>query len=500
MILQGRGGGFLTCLDFFEQTVARYPHKLAFADERESLTFSQMQALGRSIGTALHHKIRDIRRPVAILTTHSVCDIAAFIGTMYAGCFYVPLDGRAPQEHIQARLDILDPALVLAPKSIADLPQVPADDVLLSSIRKQVFTIDPAYAIFTSGSTGIAKAAVVQHSALVNLATCLCDLFGFSQQTVFAGQSPFYFDGSGKELYCTLFAGATLHLLPKKLFISPLHLMRRVAELKADALLWAGAAVKLVAVSGVFDTFVPPGVRHVVFGGENMPGKILNIWQAAMPEAMFANVYGPTETAVDATYYIVDRSFSDEESVPIGIACHNTEVFLLDEEKKPVPRGMSGEIYIKGAGVGLGYYKNPTQTAAVFLQNPLHNNYRDMVYKTGDIARENEYGELVYLSRADGQVKHMGSRVELGEIEAVVAGIEGVEALFCSYDKEKGKILLFYQGAIDSLDLSRQIAARLPRYMQPNYIDKRDVLPRLPNGKLDRVLLRKEYDETATSG
>jgi len=441
--------------------------------------------------------VGDIRRPLAVLTTHAVCDIVAFVGALYAGCFYVPIDGTAPQEHIDARLEILDSALVLAPKSIADLPQASADADLLTSVRSQILPTDPVYGIFTSGSTGTAKAAVVHHSALINLALYLCDTFGFSADTVFAGQSPFYFDGSVKELYCTMFAGATLHLLPKKLFISPLHLMRRVEELGANALLWATAAVKLVAVSGVFGKFVPTGICHVVFGGENMPGKILNIWQSAMPDALFANVYGPTETTVDATCYIVDRSFADEESVPIGTPCRGAEILLLDEAQNPVPPGESGELHIRGVGVGLGYYNNPAQTASVFLQNPLHDKFRDIVYKTGDIARQNERGEFVYLSRADGQVKHMGVRVELGEIEANIAGIAGLDLLFCSYDKVKGKILLFYQGAIERTELSRQIAERLPRYMQPNYIEQRDALPRLPNGKVDRVQLRKDYDETS---
>ena len=225
-----------------------------------------------------------------------------------------------------------------------------------------------------------------------------------------------------------------------------------------------------------------------------MPAKILNIWRRAMPETRFTNIYGPSEATVDSSCYIVDRPIDDSESVPIaGIFCRNSAMFLMDEKGALAAAGEPGEIYIRGVNVGLGYYANPELTKEAFIQNPLHDDYRDIVYKTGDIAKMNELGEMVYISRIDGQIKHMGSRVELGEIEAAAAALDGVDALFCSFDKARGKILLFYEGDADSKALASSLARRLPRYMLPSDIIRIDKMPRLPNDKIDRIRARKEY-------
>jgi acyl-CoA synthetase (AMP-forming)/AMP-acid ligase II len=234
----------------------------------------------------------------------------------------------------------------------------------------------------------------------------------------------------------------------------------------------------------------------VIFGGENMPAKVLNVWRRKMPDTRFINVYGPTETTVDSTYYVVDRDLKDGENVPIGYPCRDTEILLLDENKKPVPQGEPGEIYIRGAGVGLGYCNDRERTAAVFMQNPRNDKYHDIIYRTGDIARLNEYGELVFVNRADNQVKHMGSRVELGEVETVAAGLDGIDLVCCAYDKENLKILMFYEGSIAEKALAAELSTRLPRYMCPNVIVKITTMPKLPNGKMDRLHARKEYYDT----
>jgi non-ribosomal peptide synthetase component F len=269
--------------------------------------------------------------------------------------------------------------------------------------------------------------------------------------------------------------------------------MKYVDEHGVNTLPWAVSAMKLIANSGVFDQYVPAGIRDVIFGGENMPSKIMNIWKTAMPEARFTNVYGPSEITVDCSYYTVGRDFPDGESIPIGRPCTNAELLLLDEDKRPVPAGEPGEIYVRGAGVGLGYYRDPERTSEAFMQNPLNAAHRDIVYRTGDIARYNEYGELVFISRLDHQVKHMGSRIELGEIETAAAGLDGVHLACCLYDKEAGKILLFYEGVVSEREIAALMQSRLPRYMHPNTVVKLDNMPSTPNGKIDRLRVWEEY-------
>ena len=482
-------------LEYLELSARQFPDKTAFADENESVSYARLMDVGRGVGAFLIEHAGGANRPVAVLTNHCVADVAAFIGALYAGCFYIPLDGAAPQAHTAARLDALDPVYVFKAKAIDELPVAKPDIEALDAVRRGTLSTDPAYAIFTSGSTGAAKAAMVSHGAVINLAEWLCGEFGFSQHTVFAGQAPFFFDASVKELYSTLKCGGTTHLFAKKRFISPLKVLQMVAELGVNVMPWAAAAVKMVANAGTLDKYVPQGVTDVLFGGENMPARIINIWRKAMPETRFTNVYGPTEATVDSAYYTVGRDLTDEESVPIGrsgASVRDVGLLLLDDEMKPVPPGQPGEIYVRGAGVGLGYYCDDERTAASFIQNP-HSLYRDIIYKTGDIARVNEHDEIVFLARADDQVKHMGSRVELGEVETAAAAIGGVSLACCAYDKEESKILMFYEGTIDENELTAGLVARLPKYMRPNVLIKVPEMPCTPNGKIDRLEVRRAY-------
>jgi non-ribosomal peptide synthetase component F len=272
--------------------------------------------------------------------------------------------------------------------------------------------------------------------------------------------------------------------------MSPLKLLKRLDEMSIDTLMWATAAVKLIGSSKALEKYVPQGLKCVFFAGENMPSRLLNIWRRALPDVKYVNLYGPTEITVDCAYYVVERELADDESVPIGAACGNMEIMLLDGDT-PVRSGESGEIVVRGIGVGLGYYNDAERSLAAFVQNPLNNAYREIVYRTGDIARVNGFGELVYLSRKDGQVKHMGSRVELGEIESVAAAIEGVELVFCAYDGDSDRIVMFYQG--DATDLAAKLSGKLPRYMCPNAIERLDVMPVTPNGKIDRNGIWRSY-------
>ena len=480
-------------LDYLEISAEKHPEKIAFSDENESVSFAALRDLAQNVASAIIKQVRSLRMPIAVVTNHRVADLVACFGALYAGCFYVPIDGGAPEEYMNARLDLIAPAMVIDAKSIAELPKENADSPALDIIRQTIIAGDPAYAIFTSGSSGVAKAAVISHASVINLAEWLAETFGFSEHTVFAGQCPFYFDGSVKEIYSTLRNASTLHLIPKKLFSFPLKAMQYIQDVGANVLPWAVSAIKLIANSGALERFAPSSIELVIFGGETMPAATLNIWKKALPLARFANVYGPAEVTVDCSFYIVDRDFNDGESIPIGAPCKNVELLLLDENSKPVPSGQAGEIYVRGAGVGLGYWRDPARTAEAFVQNPLNSAYRDIVYKTGDIAKYNELGELVFLSRADYQVKHMGSRIELGEIEIAATGIEGVHLVCCLYDKDKGKILLFFEGTVSENEVSRIMESRMPRYMQPNVVTRIAKMPSTPNGKIDRLRVRSDY-------
>ena len=231
-----------------------------------------------------------------------------------------------------------------------------------------------------------------------------------------------------------------------------------------------------------------------------MPNKQLNIWRKYLPEVVYANLYGPTEITDACTYYIVDREFKDDESLPIGIPMKNTEIMVLDDENHLVTEpGVVGELCVRGTGVATGYYKNPEKTAQAFVQNPLNNAYPELIYRTGDIAMRNERGELIFVSRKDYQIKHMGHRIELGEIEANVSALEGIQICACIYSKTDEKIVLYYVGDKDKATVAKELRDRLPRYMIPNEFEVLEQMLFTPNGKIDRKALLAKYEETCAS-
>ena len=258
---------------------------------------------------------------------------------------------------------------------------------------------------------------------------------------------------------------------------------------------WVPSALCIVVNTGALENFRPSYLKKIMFCGEAMPTKQFNQWREKYPDAMFANIYGPTETTVDCTYYIVDRDFADDEPLPIGYGCRNTDVFLLNGDRLAA-EGESGELCVRGRCLALGYYNNPEKTAEAFIQNPLNPYYPEKIYKTGDIAKYNERGEIVFLARKDHQIKHMGHRIELGEIETAVNSIEGIETGVCLYDEGTQRILLFYCGTEETTQayILKCLRDKVPKYMFPNLMLKLEKIPQTLNGKIDRLALKEYYD------
>lgn len=270
----------------------------------------------------------------------------------------------------------------------------------------------------------------------------------------------------------------------------PIKLVEFINEYKINTLCWVVSAFTMISAFGTFKTVVPKFVHTIAFVSEVFPIKQFNRWKEVLPNAKYVNLYGPTEGTGVCCYYEVDREFSLEERIPVGKPFKNTQILLLDEEGKQVPKGAEGEICIRGTSVVLGYYNDAEKTANSFVQNPLHSFYPEAIYKTGDIGRYNERGELEFVSRKDYQIKHMGQRIELGEIEVNVNMLDGIKQAACVYDDKKNKIVLYYVGTVESGDLAVSLKASLPRYMIPNNIIKLEQIPMTSNGKIDRVTLK----------
>ena len=496
-------------LDYLEASAARFPDKLAFADETGQFTFAQLLAAAQSLGTRLAQLDPRHNRPVGVLVNHTAANIASFMGVLSAGCFYVPLDMQMPLPRLRGILETLSPTALVYPaggeetaQALADLcPLVedrdafahPADPTLLARQREQVLDIDPVYAIFTSGSTGAPKGIVICHRSVIDFVEWMADACAFTHEDVMGNQAPFYFDLSVKDIYLTLKCGATTHIIPKKDFLFPTLLMDFLEEKKVTALVWATSAFHLVANSGVLEKKVPSHLRTAILGGEALQAKQLNRWRAVLPQVQYTNLYGPTEVTVDCTWYPIHREFADDERIPIGRACANKEVFLLDENLQPVPPGQPGELCVRGMGLAKGYFAQWDKTRAAFIQDPRNPNYPDLIYRTGDLAVMDEDGLFTFLTRQDGQIKHMGYRIELGEIETVLNSVPSLHEVACLFDAEKDRIHCVYTGGEDPKVLAKAARSLLPRYMVPNLYHPLDTMPHNPNGKIDRPKLKEEF-------
>lgn len=491
-------------LEFIENTAPSLKDKIAFADESGSISFAELLRLARSGGSCLAGR-GIYKQPVAVFMDKAPRTIAAFFAVIYAGCCYVPLERGMPMHRLRMILQRLEPQAIIcdAPSAaVADelgwgdrviysdeLFAAETDDAALSDIRRRQIDTDPAYIVFTSGSTGVPKGVTACHRSVIDYAASLCPVIGASEDSRFAMQVPLYVDACMKEILSVIKCGSTAYLMPQSMFMSPLRVLDFLNRYEINTICWVASALTLVSGLGAFEEGRPEHMKTVCFGSEVFPVKQLHLWQSACPEARFINLYGPTEATGMSFYFNVDRDFAEGEAIPVGRPFDNTDFFLLREDDTEAPAGEPGEICIRGTAVSLGYFDDPERTALAFTQNPLNPHYPETIYRTGDIGRLNERGELVFISRKDSQIKNMGHRIELGEIESCACLCEGVESACCLFIKEKSKLYLYYMGTADEKSVQRHLRKELPRYMVPTKLYRMETLPLLPNGKIDRKSL-----------
>ncbi len=501
-------------LDYLEQTCARLPDKTAFADEHASVTFGELMTKARAVGSALSARLTP-RTTVGVYMEKSADAVIAFLGIVYAGCSYAPLNLRHPGARIRDILASLGSPIVLTDTAhesqlreittgqytvlcIEDLKTHEIDADALARVREDMLSIDPLYVNFTSGSTGAPKGVVVCHRSVIDFILCFTEIFKITDADVLANQAPFDFDVSVKDLYSAMFTGATVQIVPTAYFTQPTKLMDFLCERGATVLIWAVSALCFLTTMNALQYRTPERIRAILFSGEVMPIKHLKKLQKFLPDALYVNLYGPTEITCNCTYYIVDRPFEEGETLPIGIPFPNERILLLTDENREAQPGEIGELCVSGTALALGYLGDAERTAAAFVQNPLNTAVPETIYRTGDLVRLCENGEMVYVSRKDFQVKHMGHRVELGEIECALCAVEGVERALCVYLHDKGKILAFTCGTADKQAIVRALRERLPSYMIPNLFMHVDAMPLNRNGKIDRdglIALFQEREE-----
>ena len=495
-------------LSYLEHSAERCPDKTAVSDPAGEITYAQLLENAQAVGSALCRCIEP-RQPVVVWMDKSISALTAFLGIVYAGGFYVYVSPDQPRTRLEQILSVAQPSAVITTEDGArqwraeglpgevlcydTLLSTPIDPARLEAVRAQSCDTDPLYCNFTSGSTGVPKGVAVCHRSVIDFIGVFPELFHITEDDVLANQAPFDFDVSVKDIYSALRTGATLVLVPKKYFSIVTQLLDYLCDNRVTTLIWAVSALCLVAQFRGFTYRVPETVNKVLFSGEQMPAKFLRQWQTYLPNAAYVNLYGPTEITCNCTYYRVDHAVEEGEILPIGRPFPNERVFLLDGTDRLVTQpDVQGELCVAGTALALGYWNAPEQTYKAFSLNPLNPHIPERIYRTGDLAYYGADGNLYFAGRKDFQIKHMGHRIELEEIESAVNGQPGVERCCCVYDQAKSRLTAFYVGTPEPRELKKSLYELLPAYMIPNAMRRLDALPITANGKLDRRALLAE--------
>lgn len=496
-------------LEYLFNIAEKKPNSIALIGENSSLTFSELKVLSFKIGTQIIE--RNIKKQaVLVFMRTSPEEVATVFGVIAAGCYYVPLDEEMSDDRIklimqnvQSPLIIVDEFTQNRAKSIinnieillySNIIESHINESAIMDIYNNSIDIDPIYIVFTSGSTGVPKGVTGCHRSVIDYVDPISKALNFSEKTIFGSQSPLCFDACLGELYPTLKYGGTTCLIPKKLFAQPYALIEFLNEHKVNTILWVASALTIVSAFGTLDKIIPQYLTTIAFGSEIFRIDQLKKWKKALPNATFINLYGPTESTGWCCYYKLPNDIPDNQSIPIGKPFENRQVLLLNDNKLAAP-GEEGEICLRGTAVTLGYYNDLERTKQVFVQNPLNTAYPEIIYRTGDIGKIDDNGNLIFISRRDYQIKHMGYRIELGEIELVAAQINGVIMNSCIYNQKDDKIILFYTGEISEMLLLAELKKKLSKYMIPAKIIHLNQFPFTTSGKLDKIALQHIYDK-----
>lgn len=492
-------------IEYLEHSAKTKPEKIAVIEEKKTMTYEKLNNYCKKGGTYLASQ-GVFNEVILVFMDKGIDALISFFSTVYAGCCYSLMNPELPESRIENILNTTNSRFVitddeheeLAKKyfkkltiiNVKDLKKGRVNEKLLKSIKERHIDYDPLYVNFTSGSTGVPKGVTICHRSVIDFIDKFTELFDFKEDDIIANQAPFDFDVSVKDIYPAFKMGATLLIVPKKYFSNPAMLLDYLCEHNATTMTWAVSALCLITTFHGLDYKVPTSVKKIIFSGEVMPLKHLKQWMEHLPNTTFVNVYGPTEITCNCTYHIIDRKRKYEDKIPIGIPFPNERVVLLDENNKEITEpNKSGEICVIGTALGLGYFNNKEQTDKAFQRNPNQNNYIEYMYRTGDLGFLNEKGEFMFNGRKDFQIKYLGHRIELEEIDKAIMDCEEVVRSCVLFDEEKSKLYGFYIGNISKADLSQKLSKNLPVYMIPTKLIQMDEFPLTKNGKIDRKKL-----------
>ena len=522
------------------ESAARYPDRESVRYKGESLTYEQLDKLTNQVALTLQEKGVKKGDRVGIYVHKSFASLISVFGIMKAGGVYVPLDPNAPVKRLAyitrncdirvlitstEKLPLVEefftegtPVSVLlltndGTEMLASFPEkadiVDWGDILGKDGQdfSPVGTIetDLAYILYTSGSTGNPKGVMISHRTIFTFVNWCYEKFQITSSDRVTSHAPLHFDLSTFDIYVTIKAGGTVVLIPEKLSVFPIRLVQLLQDERITVTYLVPSILSLMVNYGKLADHDLSDLRLVLFAGEVFPIKYLRELVAAVPHPKYYNLYGPTETNV-CTYYQVqahDLEPDQTQPVPIGKACENMEVFVVGDNGQLITSiGDEGELWARGSCVAQGYWGDVEKTKQNFIINPYQENFSEIAYRTGDIVTLHEDGvNWIYIGRRDHMIKSRGYRIELGEIESALYSHEGVkEAAVVAIPDDlvgnriKAFVVPMENNGLTLRDLESHAAEKLPRYMMPESIEFKDVLPKTSTGKINRPLLVQQAE------
>ncbi len=489
--------------------------------EQEFTTFAELNQLANRIARLLLKRGVTAADVVCLSGEKSVYAFASMIACLKIGAVYCVLDPDSPVERLRKIFATCKPKVLVAEREfLGRLTELTAtvaveivardsdslaqllgdyDDSDLDLTRGLTGT-SPAYIMFTSGSTGFPKGAVMTHANVLNLIDWSRETFKIAPEDILTNVNPLYFDNSVFDFYSALFNGARLVPFSKTEVKDPKLLVEKVDA--GQCTLWFSVPSLLIFLQTMkaADGQRMKSIGRFVFGGEGYPKAKLKALFDAYPSSALFNVYGPTEcTCICSSYQLSTADFEDLQGLPpLGNIAANFSFLIVDEAGNVVPEGATGELSLLGPNVGKGYYNDSEQTNASFVQTPLHNDFPDLMYKTGDLARLNPVDGKIYIQgRKDNQIKHMGYRIELEEIESALNCLGYISEAAVLHSSSNGlsrivAVVSTTQSCADQL-IKQDLRAIIPDYMIPTVFYREEILPKNPNGKVDRRYLLEKY-------
>jgi amino acid adenylation domain-containing protein len=507
----------INIIEYFERTVKEYPHKTAVVEGSHNIDFSRLQKCSKYLALKINEKLDCISQPIALLLPKSIDSVIANTAITYSGNIYMNLDVKAPEQRLKNIIEKIEPKAIIThsellknfaylddysltiiciDKELALMPEVVDPDLYKIQTNKLIDK-DPYCIINTSGSTGTPKGVALNHVSFIDFTEWAVETLKISQNERIGSLSPLYFDIYSFELCLMMAKSATMVIIPESAAIFPVKLISFLKESGINFIFWVPTIMVNIANMDILSKIELKDLQKILFAGEVFPTKHLNYWRKHIPDATFINLYGPIEITLDCTYYIIERDIPDEEPIPIGYPCRNTDVLILNDKNHRAEKNEKGELCVRGTSLALGYWNDPEKTAKAFTQNPLNLNYPELIYRTGDIVYFNDNNEIIFVGRTDFQVKHLGYRIDLSEIEHVIVNsLPYIKNACVLYNFEKKDIILCYESGLEvaAAEFRKDLTKYLPKYMIPTKFYFFKEMPRNPNGKIDRNFLKKNYN------